>query len=210
MTARPLPRAGSTMDWVFGYGSLADAAALAAWLGRGAFAPGETALRRLTDRRRAWNVARDNAEIRAGRPCYVDSRTGARPDVFVAVVNLRPAPGAAANGMAFRATGAELAKLDRREFNYDRVDASGLLDRPLPGRVWLYRGSAAARARYERGAAAGRAVVARRYLEAVEAAFASHGAAFLAEYRATTDPPAVPLADLRRTDWPDPPDPPGA
>ena len=47
-----------------------------------------------------------------------------------------------------------------------------------------------------------RAVVARRYHAIVEAAFASHGSAFLAEYRATTDAPAVPLADLRRTDWP--------
>ena len=192
------------MEWVFGYGSLADPATLAAWLGRGVFEPGETALLRLPGYRRAWNVARDNAVIRAGRPYYVDARTGERAGACVVVVNLRPASGEAANGMAFRVSRADLEKLDRRELNYDRIDASGLLDRPLPGRVWLYRGSAAARACYERAAAEGRAVVARGYFAAVEAAFAAHGGAFLAEYRAGTDPPAVPLADLRRTDWPDP------
>ena len=192
------------MEWVFGYGSLVDTAALAKWLGRRAFGPGEAVRRRLRGYRRAWNVARDNAEIREGRPHYVDPRTGERADVCVAVVNIRPAPGEAVNGVAFRVSRAGRDRIDRREFNYDRIDAADMLDRPLDGRVWVYRGSAAARARYERGAAENRAVVARRYHAIVEAAFASHGGAFLAEYRATTDAPAVPLADLRRTDWPGP------
>ena len=188
-------------EWVFGYGSLVDKAALAAWLRRGAFGPGETAPCRLRGWRRTWNVARDNGEIAAGRPHYVDARTGARAALFVTVLNIRPAAGESVNGLAFRVSRAERERLDRREFNYDRIDAAGSLDRALGGRVWVYRGSAAARARYERGAGEGRAVVARRYFESVEAAFASLGPEALAEYRASTDRPASPLADLRRTDW---------
>ena len=192
------------MEWVFGYGSLADAAVLAAWLGRVPFRPGEAVRCRLRDHRRVWNVARDNTVVLEDRPWYIDPVTGARADVHVTAVNVRPAPGEAANGLAFRVTRAERDRIDRREFNYDRIDATGLLDRGLDGTVWLYRGSAAARARYDEGAAANRAVVARRYFEIVETAFASHGAGWFAEYRASTDPPAVPLADLHRTDWPSP------
>ncbi len=189
-------------EWVFGFGSLVDVAALADWLGRGPFAPDEIAPCRLLDHRRAWDVARDNAVVLDGRPYYVDPHTGARANVFVAVVNVRRAPGDAVNGLAFRATRAERDRLDRREFNYDRVDATGRFDRALDGTVWLYRGSAAARARYGAGVAANNAVVARRYHGMVEAAFASHGDEWLTEYRASTDPPAVPIADLHRTDWP--------
>ena len=194
---------GLSMEWVFGYGSLVDRAALAAWLRRGAFDPGETVPCRLRGWRRTWNVARDNAEITAGRPHYVDARTGARVALFVTVLNIRPAAGEFVNGLAFRVSQAERERLDRREFNYDRIDVAGSLDRAPGGRVWVYRGSAAARARYERGASEGRAVVARRYFESVEAAFASLGPEALAEYRASTDRPSAPLADLRRTDWPD-------
>ena len=194
---------GLSMEWVFGYGSLVDRAALAAWLRRGAFGPGETIPCRLRGWRRTWNVARDNAEIAAGRPHYVDARTGARVALFVTVLNIRPAAGESVNGLAFRVSQAERERLDRREFNYDRIDVAGSLDRAPGGRVWVYRGSAAARARYERSASEGRAVVARRYFESVEAAFASLGPEALAEYRASTDRPSAPLADLRRTDWPD-------
>lgn len=194
---------GLSMEWVFGYGSLVDRAALAAWLRRGAFGPGETVPCRLRGWRRTWNVARDNAEIAAGRPHYVDARTGARVALFVTVLNIRPAAGEFVNGLAFRVSQAERERLDRREFNYDRIDVAGSLDRAPGGRVWVYRGSAAARARYERSVREGRAVVARRYFESVEAAFASLGPEALAEYRASTDRPSAPLADLRRTDWPD-------
>ena len=192
------------IEWVFGFGSLVDAGALASWLGRGPFEANEAVLCRLIDHRRSWNVARNNSVIREGRPYYVDSRTGRRANVFVATVNIRQAPGETVNGLAVRVAPAELDRLDRREFNYDRVDATNRIDRPLRGNVWVYRGSAAARARFRAGRAANNAVVARRYHEIVEAAFASHGCDYLAEYRATTDPPDAPFADLYRTDWPPP------
>ncbi len=189
-------------EWVFGYGSLVDAAALAPWLGRDPFAPGEVARCRLRGHRRTWNVARDNAAGRADKPHYVDPGTGERPALFVVAVNIRPAPGAAVNGLAFQVMRAQRDRIDRREFNYDRINAAELVDPPLEGPVWTYRGSQAAHARYRAGVAAGRAVVSRRYHRIVEGAFASLGEAALAEYRASTDPPAVPFADLHRTDWP--------
>ena len=187
-------------EWAFGYGSLADAEALAAWLGRPPFAPGEAVHCRLLGYRRIWNVARDNAADSGGRPFYVHAGSGARARLFVVFVNIRPAPGESVNGLAFRVTRAGRDRLDIREGNYDRIDAAESIDRALGGRVWVYRGAPAARARYDKAAAAGKAVIARRYYELVEAAFASRGPAWLAEYRAGTDPPEVPLADLRRTD----------
>lgn len=190
------------IEWVFGFGSLVDAGALAAWLGRDSFETHEVSLCRLIDHRRVWNVARDNATIRENRPHYVDSTTGLQANVFVTAVNIRPAPGDAVNGLAFRVAPSERDRLDRREFNYDRIDATDQIDMALGGIVWVYRGSAAARARYSEGRAGNNAVVARRYHRIVETAFASHGSDYLAEYRATTDPPEVPFADLHRTDWP--------
>lgn len=187
--------------WAFGYGSLADAAALAAWLGRPPFAPGEAFPCRLRGYRRAWNVARDNGADTGGRPFYIDARTGARADSHVVFVNIRPAPGGSVNGLAFRVTRAERDRLDIREGNYERIDAAAHMDRAPGGPVWVWRGSPAARARYDRAAAAGSAVLARRYYETVETAFAARGRAWLAEYRAGTDAPEVPLADLVRTDW---------
>lgn len=184
--------------WAFGYGSLADAAALAAWLGRAPFAPGEAFPCRLRGYRRAWNVARDNSADSGGRPFYIDARSGARADLHIVFLNIRPAPGGSVNGLAFRVTRAERDRLDIREGNYERIDAAAQMDRALDGPVWAWRGSLAARARYDKAAAAGRAVIARRYYETVETAFAARGHAWLAEYRAGTDTPEVPLADLVR------------
>ena len=186
-------------DRVFGFGSLVEVAALADYLGRGRFAAADFQQCRLRDFRRAWNIARDNGDDIPGLDYFVHSATGARVAGFIVSVNVRPAPGHWVNGIAFRATADEIAILDRREANYDRIDVTKLIA-PAPGeRVWVYRGKAVAEARYAQGVATGTAMINSAYHTVVHMAFESHGADFLADYLASTDPPEVPLRPLRRS-----------
>ena len=185
-------------DYVFGFGSLVALAELARYLGRAPLAPGEYALCSLLEYRRRWDIARDNAADLPGRPHYICAESGARLDVFVTSVNIGPHVGARVNGVAFRIGEADIARLDHREGNYDRIEVSGQIDREIPGRVWAYRGSAIAEARYRQGVAAGTAVVSRQYHDIVTDAFASHGDDFLDAYHASPDAPEVPFQALRR------------
>ena len=185
-------------DYVFGFGSLVALAGLARFLGRAPLAPREYALCSLLEHRRCWDVARDNAADLPGRPHYICAESGARLDLFVTSVNIRPRSGARVNGVAFRVGADDIARLDHREANYDRIEVSGQIDREIPGRVWAYLGSAAAEARYRQGVAAGSAVVSRQYHDIVTDAFASHGNDFLDAYHASTDAPEVPFQALRR------------
>ena len=185
-------------DCVFGFGSLVEIAALADYLGRAPFTADEYRLCRLADHRRSWNIARDNAHDIPGLDHFVHGGSGARVDGFVVSVNIRPATGHWVNGIAFRATADELAILDHREANYDRIDVSPLIDTAPGDRVWAYRGKVVAEARYAQGLGAGTAMINSAYHTVVHLAFESHGPDFLADYLATTDPPAVPLRALRR------------
>jgi hypothetical protein len=126
----------------------------------------------------------DNSVDLPGYKYYVDG-DGARPDVKVTFVNLREADGAAVNGALLDA---DLDVLDLRERNYERREVE-------PG-LWAYTGTDDARARYE----AGPSVVSREYLELVRSGFASLGE--LERFERTTDPPEVPVMELRRVDLP--------
>jgi cation transport regulator ChaC len=153
----------------------------------------------LRDHRRAWGVAMDNRRTIPGYKYYVDPDTGERPPVRVTFLNLYPAPEGAVNGVALAVAAEELEWLDRRERNYDRVDVTHALDADLGGTVWTYRGSEAARERF----AAGPAVVAEDYFEAIRARFAAAGG--LEAFDRSTDPLTVPLRRLTRVDVPPPP-----
>ncbi len=181
--------------WVFGFGSLVALADLARFFDRAPFAADEAFTCRLKDHRRLWNMARDNSHDFAGRPPYVDE-AGVRIADFITSVNIAPAPGRAVNGVVFRVDAAALARLDRREGNYDRFAVVCALDASLDGRVWAYRNKTAARQRSCHGLAAGTALVNANYHAIVTRAFASHGPEVLAEYHATSEPPSVPLVPL--------------
>jgi hypothetical protein len=185
-------------ECVFGFGSLVEVAALADYLGRAPFAAEEFHLCRLAEYRRSWNIARDNTEDIPGLDHFVRGGTGARIDGFIVSVNIVAAPGAWVNGIAFRATADEIATLDRREANYDRIEVTDLIDSAPGDRVWAFRGKAECEKRYADGIAAGTAMINSAYHTVVHLAFESHGADFLADYLATTDPPEVPLHPLRR------------
>ncbi len=177
-------------DFVFGYGSLTGL--------RGA-APA-----RLSGHRRRWGVAMDNAVAIPGYKRYKAS-DGSWPAVAVAFLDLEPAQDATVNGALVRVGTQRLRSLDARERNYVRVDVTAWLagDRP-DGTVWAFLGRDDARARLHDARAAGTAVVAKRYVETVEAGFDALGPGELAAFRASTVPHGLPVRSLRRVPLPQP------
>jgi hypothetical protein len=167
---------------VFAYGSLAHDLAAAG--------PPRA---RLRGARRTWGVAMDNRRAIPGYKVWLDPADGTRPALHVAFLDLADDAEATVAGLCVAMTAESLAAADARERNYARVEVSARVE-PVPpggGPVWAYRGSAAGRARLATAAAAGDAVVARPYLDAVRATF--NGA---------IPPPPLPVRDLVRRDVP--------
>jgi hypothetical protein len=174
---------------VFGYGSLV----------------GLPGVRRATLRghRRVWGVAMDNAVAVPGYKVY-ESPEGARPAVAVAFLDLEADPGRDVEGALLAVDDATLAALDARERQYERIDVSGVVS-PAPdaGPVWTFVGRAPGRARVAAGRAGTAPVLIQRaYVDLVEAAFAALGDGALERYRASTEPPPFPVAELARIDLP--------
>ncbi len=197
-----LRAAGRTFDgtapppaqYVFGYGSLVSP-------------PGATPGRRWSERgvvadlpgfRRSWGVAMDNRRDLPGYKYYTDPQ-GRRPDVLVAFLDVCPAPDADAtvNGLCLPVDDAELAVLDRRERNYERIDVSDRLGGGR-ARVWTYAGSAAGRGRFARGRATGSAVIEAGYLRAVQAGFARLGEEECRACLESLEPDGLPVVELVR------------
>jgi hypothetical protein len=168
---------------VFGYGSLvADCAT-------------ERAVPcTLTGFRRVWGVAADNLRTTPGYKMYLSRRDGSRPSVYIAFLDIDPAPGESVGGLAMPVDDDSLAALDLRERNYDRLDVTGAVE-GVAGRVWTYRGSRDGRARLQEGARRGIAVISRDYLEKVASGLEAlgHPAAL---------PEGLPVRDLDRVDLP--------
>jgi len=176
--------------YVFGYGSLAGPLEEDAYV---------TELR---DAVRVWGVAMDNRRDLPGYKYYVLAGTDERPDVCVTFLDLADRPGGTVNGVC-RKVGAEtLASLDRRERNYARVDVSERVG-VAHGQVWAYAGLAESRERLRAARAAGRAVIARGYHDAVLRGFEALGGAELDRFRdSTEEPDGLPLLALERVDLP--------
>lgn len=183
---------------VFGFGSLVDLPALAAFLGRPPFAPGEAVLCTLPGHRRVWNIAWDNRHDRPDRTYYLDTDTGRRAEVFITVVNVVQDSDYRVNGVLFPVTEVQLRRLDQREQNYDRVPISDLDGAEPAGPLWVYKGKSAAEARFRDGLAGGLAVINHDYHDRVLTAFQSHGPEFLARYHSSTEAPKVPLRRLKQ------------
>jgi cation transport regulator ChaC len=176
-------------DHVFGYGSLLDRQARAT-----------ARIGHLTGYRRVWNVAMDNSVDLPGYKIYIDPQDGSRPPVFVTFLNIVPTPGNRVNGQLFPISTEELAALDIRERNYERIDVTDDVEEPVSGRVWAYLGLHEAVARYERGAREQRAVIRRAYHDAVLANCAAAGPHAQHEFDQSTDAPPCPIVDLDRID----------
>jgi cation transport regulator ChaC len=173
------------VSWLFGYGSLLPADAVALTPGA---RPGD-----LTGWQRSWGVAMDNAVDLPGYKHFV-APGGERPALMIAFLDIAPRAGAVVNGVALPVAEAELPGLDARERNYARVDVSGHLDADLPGRVWTYVGLEAARERFAAGRREGRLAIASSYYERVLAGFDLLGQR--QRFERSTAPLPAPVADL--------------
>lgn len=192
-------------EYVFGYGSLAT---LDPVPGRRRRPEGFVAdLRGL---RRGWGVAMNNVVDLPGYKCYLEP-DGRRPALSVCFLDIEPDPSAQArvNGVCTPVDAADLAALDRRERNYERIDVSARIEaaRRLeasgrPARVWTYVGSAAGRARFAAGRAAGSAVIDAAYLTAVTAGLRALGSAAWTESASSLDPRGLPVRELVRRELP--------
>lgn len=110
----------------------------------------------------------------------------------------------ATNGAIVRVDADELARLDRRESDYDCVDVTERIRLPAIGDAdeavdraivtYVPRPSAVARYRQARGERRG--AVRRGYVELVEGAFADLGGDELSRYRASTPEPDVPIVEF--------------
>lgn len=171
-------------DLVFGYGSLVGLAEPAARLGR------------LRGFRRSWGAAMDNWEPVNDPKHFLDRETGERPRVRVAYLDVCEREGSSVNGLAMPVDEARLAALDAREVNYERVDVSAAFEPAVPGRVFAYLGTAAARERCRAGAAEANICVSVDYVVAVRRAFAALGEGALAAFDRSTDPLPFPQREL--------------
>jgi hypothetical protein len=198
---------GAAGAWILAYGSLVD--------------PDDPLVRRLTARgtavagtvagvRRTWTAGMENRARENDDKHYVDP-SGGRPDVCVVTLSADPEPGrdpdpdpdpdrgtrpGGLNVVALPVDADGLARADRRERRYVRREVGSRFSVPLDGPVWIYTASERARADAAAAAAAGRAVVRRGYVDRVEHAFRARGRAPWSAYRASTDRPPHPLAEL--------------
>lgn len=183
-------RADDDGEWVFGYGSLAADL-------RG----GHRAT--LAGHRRCWGVAMDNRRDLPGYKWYRQRATGARPEAFVAFLDVVADGDASVEGLCLPVDASALRRLDARERNYERVEVTALVT-PARGRVWTYVGSADGRARLREGRRRGALLISQEYADDVEDAFRRLGDDALAAYRAGTDPPppGCEIVALERIDLP--------
>jgi len=176
------------MPWVFGYGSLVVPEGEDS-------SPSVPLPCTLRGFRRTWGVAMDNRLDLPGYKHYLDGRTGERPDVRVAFLDLdtAPDPSPDVNGLARWVEERELPALDARERNYRRIEVGEHLDRELVPPVFTYVGLPEARARTHEEPV----VVAREYLDAVRAGFAAWGEEALTAFESSTAPLPGPVLDLK-------------
>lgn len=105
--------------YVFAYGSLMDADSAQVTLG---YAP-RLVPAKLNGYQTAWNVA---AQVCEGKNLSREARyaDGKTYDGFIVPIGLEAGSSYSATGMVFEAQEVDLALLDEREVNYDRVDVT--------------------------------------------------------------------------------------
>lgn len=183
--------------WVFGYGSLVSPASFGATLGRELRLGRDVLEAEVDGYGRRWNYGVMHTEGTS-----VDDDGAIRTWTIVAL-GVVPAEGERVNGVVTWVDDAELARLDRRERHYDRVDVTsrvvvdGASER-LASPVVTYVPRAEAQRHFELAREAGRAAIERRYWDLVDGAFAALGPDRHARYHATTPGPGVPVIELGR------------
>lgn len=208
---------GDRVDYVFGYATLVGL--------RERLRVGDVKLAPLPGRlrgfHRTWGVAMDNWDAVNDPKHFVDRKTGGRPQVRVAYLDIYERQGSTVNGLALPVDATRLVALDAREVNYERIDVSEAFEhvedvsageredadapaggaggmRASPRRVFAYVGTEAARERCRAGAAEGNVCVSADYVATVRRAFERFTPDALAEYERSTNPLPFPERDLQR------------
>jgi len=149
---------------------------------------------RLAGWRRVWNVGSDEES----HPERVVYRAGERFHGVMVVLGIEPTASARpCDGAVFPATRYDLANLDIRERNYDRVDVTHEVswpNKPADCEVHTYVPKPTAINRIGRAEGVRPVVVRRGYFTLVEEAFTEAGQ--LDSYRETTPAPPYPIVDL--------------
>jgi len=187
-------RLGPGEHAIFGYGSLLSIASLERTLGRSYRGP--FALCSVEGWRRRWNVAMPN-EVFA----YRDSGSWVTPERIV-YLNVEPQPGTRVNGVLFVVDASELARFDKRESIYDRIDVTSQLRGVTieGGSAWLYCGR---KEHLVQGVPSARtAAIRATYLQILADGHRGLGPDFVRAYEASTDPvpDSLVVQDVRQDD----------
>lgn len=183
-------------QWVFGYGSLVSPVSFAHTIGRD-LTPGEDFVQaEIAGFGRRWNYGT------AYRFTSIDDQ-GPEPKrwTFIALGVTR-SDHETTNGVLAWVGDDEIAALDARERNYDRVDvtahatiSAGVRNVVGDTPIVTYVPRPEPIASYRAAKARGEAAITRRYWELVDDAFAALGAVHREQYHATTPGPGIPIID---------------
>lgn len=193
--------------WVFGYGSLVSPDSLSSTLQRDVTVGVDVVEADLFGWGRRWNYGVGGVAV----SWDVDGRRVERGTIVA--LGLVASPDERVNGIIARVDPDELARLDRRERDYDRVDVSGsvTLRGPSSGsahrdaaghsasavahRIVTYVPRPSAVDRYRSARDAGTAGVRKSYWDLVDGAFGALGTEQHDLFHRSTPPPDVPLVD---------------
>ena len=187
---------GASPTWVFGYGSLVDPESLGRTLGRQVTPGVDFLAAELTGWGRRWNYGVGHVVGTWRRSDGIEIDDG-----VIVALGVVAAADESVNGIVARVSEIEIAALDQRERDYDRVDVteSVSVDREAlepAARIVTYVPRPTAIERYEAARDHGRAGIRSSYWGLVDAAFAVWGADQLERYRSSTPPPDVPVVAI--------------
>ncbi|MCB2180611.1 MAG: gamma-glutamylcyclotransferase [Desulfobulbaceae bacterium] len=188
---------GDNACLVFGYGSIVHLQSLSAFLGKKKISQSDYRYCNLVGFRRAWNIAMDNSHDIPGYKWFRDTDSQKRPDLRVAFLNIYESrKNDFINGVLFRVTKNELARMQKRERNYDLLEISDRLNISVSGKAYVFIGKKEAEKRFVQGLRANKTVISADYKKLVEQGFKSVSRDYFETYIQTTDEPAVPVRKL--------------
>ena len=183
--------------WVFGYGSLVSPASLSRTIGRFIDDVHSRRVAHLDGFGRKWNYG---SPTQRGHWRLGDAHVRSGVIICLGVVF---SAAESCNGVVVRVNDDELAELDWRERDYDRVDVNDHVrveTGPIEGPVVTYVPRPSAIERYREARDQGRAAVSQRYWDLVHGAFADLGGEHLEHLATRTPLPDVPVAEVEPAD----------